>query len=99
MKTTISPASITLSLAVALSGAQSALAADVAKGSQLYMMHCASCHGPSGVPVMPGSPNFTRNEGLMQPDMVLLNAIRMGKNAMPGYFGILKDAEILDVIA
>lgn len=76
-----------------------ALAADAAKGAQLYAMHCTSCHGRSGIPVMPGSPNFTRAEGLLQPDLAIMQAIRSGKNAMPGYAGILRDNEILDVIA
>ena len=35
----------------------------------------------------------------MQPDMALLATLKAGKNAMPGYFGILSDNEILDVIA
>lgn len=76
-----------------------AQAADITKGAQLYAMHCTSCHGRSGVPVMPGSPNFARGEGLMQPDLALMASIRTGKNAMPGYVGILRDPEILDVIA
>lgn len=76
-----------------------AQAADIGKGAQLYAMHCTSCHGRSGVPVMPGAPNFTRNDGLMRPDFALMASIRTGKNAMPGYVGILKDSEILDVIA
>ena len=84
---------------IALSAAVSANAADATKGGQLYSMHCVGCHGRTGVPVMPGSPNFARSEGLMQPDLALMASIRAGKNAMPGYVGILKDSEILDVIA
>lgn len=76
-----------------------AQAADAGKGSGLYAMHCTGCHGRNGVPVMPGAPNFSRNDGLMQPDFVIMNSIKTGKNAMPGYVGILKDAEILDIIS
>lgn len=86
-------------LAAATCASAPALAADAAKGAQLYSMHCTSCHGRSGIPVMPGSPNFTRAEGLLQPDLAIMQAIRSGKNAMPGYAGILRDNEILDVIA
>lgn len=76
-----------------------AVAADINKGGQLYRLHCENCHGAAGVPVMPGAPNFQRSEKLLQPDPLLLAAIRRGKNAMPAYAGILRDHEIMDVIA
>ena len=79
--------------------ASPALAADIGKGGRIYSMHCASCHGPGGMSVMPGAPNFARNERLLQPDVMLLGSVRNGKNAMPAYVGILNDREILDVIA
>jgi cytochrome c6 len=85
-----------IALAVLATGAQ---AADIAKGAQAYATHCAMCHGANGTPVMPGTPNFRRLESLMRPDMQLLTAIRTGKGAMPAYFGVLRDREILDVIA
>ena len=74
-------------------------AADVNNGRQLYNLHCASCHGPSGISLMPAAPSIARGGTLMQPDTALLASIRSGKNAMPAYAGILKDREILDVIA
>ena len=37
-------------------------AADIGKGQRIYSMHCAVCHGPTGLAVMPGAPNFARNE-------------------------------------
>lgn len=86
-----------LSLLLLVAGA--ACAADVNKGGQLYRLHCENCHGASGVPVMPGAPNFQRSEKLLQPDPLLLAAIRRGRNAMPAYAGILRDHEIMDVIA
>lgn len=76
-----------------------ASAADIRNGSSLYTAHCAVCHGASGVPVMPNAPNFRRMEGLMKPDAQIFVAIRNGKGAMPGYYGVLKDRDILDVIA
>lgn len=74
-------------------------AADAIKGGELYAAHCAACHGASGTSVMPGAPNFARSEGMLRPDLFLLNAIKDGKNAMPAYQGILSDRDILDVIA
>lgn len=98
MKTLISFAPAALVFAV-FALPPSAQASDINNGAQLYSMHCTGCHGRNGVPVMPGSPNFARSEGLMQPDLALMGSIRAGKNAMPAYVGILKDREILDVIA
>jgi cytochrome c6 len=74
-------------------------AADINKGASLYATHCALCHGANGNPVMPGAPNFRRMETLMRPDMQILPAIKNGKGSMPGFFGILRDQEILDVVA
>ena len=82
-----------------LLGAGSAYAADVQRGGTIYATHCSVCHGSSGAPVMPGAPNFRRMESLMRPDMQLMTAIRNGKGAMPGYFGVLREREIFDVIA
>ena len=73
--------------------------ADINRGATLYATHCAACHGSNGTPVMPGAPNFRRLDALMRPDTQLLAAIRSGKGAMPGYLGVLRDREILDVVA
>ena len=80
-------------------GAGTARAADIGAGATLYATHCAVCHGARGTPVMPGSPDFRRPDALMKPDAHLLQSIRTGKGAMPGFFGILRDREILDVVA
>lgn len=74
-------------------------AADINKGRQVYMMHCASCHGVTGMSVMPGAPNFARNESMFQPDIKLVNSIRSGKNMMPAYLGILTERDMFDVVA
>lgn len=76
-----------------------ATAADVQRGSTIYSTHCAICHGVSGTPVMPGAPNFRRMESLIRPDGQLLTAIRNGKGPMPAFYGVLRDREILDVVA
>lgn len=73
--------------------------ADTINGAKLYATHCVSCHGKKGEGVMPGAPNLTRGNSLLQPDGSLLEKIKKGRNAMPGYYGILKEREILDVVA
>ena len=87
------------SFAVLLVLAMPLHAEDVVKGSQLYRMHCVGCHGANGVSPMPNAPSFARGERLMQPDMALVAAIRSGRAAMPGYFGILNDRDMLDIVA
>ncbi|HET7401082.1 MAG TPA: cytochrome c [Usitatibacter sp.] len=74
-------------------------AADTTRGSQTYAMHCAMCHGPAGQGIQPGAPKFNRGERMLQSDLVLLNSVRMGRGAMPGFMGVLRDRDILDVIA
>ena len=74
-----------------------ARAADPVRGQELFMQHCVSCHAP-GQPV-PGAPGFILQQRMLQPDSVLLEKIRSGVNAMPGYQGILDNSMILDVIA
>jgi cytochrome c6 len=73
--------------------------ADTNKGAEVYNMHCVSCHGISGVSVIPGAPNFAQDEGLMSPDGTLFISIQSGKAAMPAYRGVLSDQDILNVIA
>jgi len=88
-----------LAAVLALAAASAAHGADVIKGAQLYRQHCAGCHGQRGVSTMPAAPSFARGERLMQPDPALVASIRMGRASMPGFFGILSDREILDVVA
>ncbi|MDH3319153.1 MAG: cytochrome c [Betaproteobacteria bacterium] len=81
-----------------LAATPSVRAADVNNGRQVYNLHCAGCHGPTGLSVMPNAPNLAGGGALLRPDAAILASIRGGRNAMPAYAGILKDAEILDVI-
>lgn len=90
---------VATALALGASVPSFAPAADVMKGGQLYSMHCAACHGRNGISVVPNAPSFGRGERMMQPDMMLLASVRSGRNAMPGFLGMLSDREILDVIA
>jgi cytochrome c6 len=76
-----------------------AQAADVARGAEIYRNHCTGCHGQGGRPVMPMAPDFSRPTALLKPDLALMAAIRSGRGAMPAYQGVLRDREILDVVA
>ena len=87
---------VTLLLAT---GTGNVYAGDIDKGARLYARHCATCHGTDGVNIMPDAPNFAHSERLLRPDVFILAAIKEGKNAMPAFQGMLKDDEILDVIA
>lgn len=80
-------------------GTGGAYAGDIDKGGKLYTRHCATCHGADGVNVMPDAPNFAHSERLLRPDVFILAAIKEGKNAMPAFQGMLKDGDIMDVIA
>lgn len=92
-------AGATTAVALSLALSASARAADVENGRQVYARHCAECHGVRGNPTMPGAPDFSRLERLMQPDPVLVGKIKAGKNAMPSFFGLLRDRELFDVVA
>lgn len=74
-------------------------AANVMEGQQIYNQHCIGCHGMGGMSPIPNAPNFARGERLMQPDMALLQTIKAGKMTMPSFNGMLRDQQILDVIA
>ncbi len=95
---------MTRTLAVALTLSMAgftglAQAADPLKGAKTYNERCSDCHGPRGVPTMPGVPDFSRNQRLMQTDMDLIKTISVGKGMMPAFQGVLSEREILDVIA
>ena len=76
----------------------SSFAVDLVRGQRLYNLHCASCHGITGIPVMPDTPNLAMRNGMSQPDVVIMQAIKMGKRNMPPFLGRLNDQELLDVI-
>lgn len=75
------------------------VAGDPAKGRGTYAAHCSGCHGPNGAPTMPNIPNFTLGQGMMKSDPEIMAFVKKGKTVMPGFEGVLKDEEILDVIA
>jgi len=90
---------VVVALAAAWAYSTAAGAANVVEGQRIYQMHCIGCHGVGGQSPNPAAPNFARSERLMQPDTALLMSIKAGKMSMPSFNGILRDQQILDVIA
>ena len=76
-----------------------ALAADPKHGGEIYGEQCINCHGQRGKPNMPGVPDFSRGERLMQSDIDLIKTISRGKGMMPAYQGLLSEKDIFDVVA
>lgn len=91
-----------IAVAVAVIGLGAACpvwALDLLAGQRLYNLHCASCHGVTGIPITPETPNLALREGMAQPDIVLMQTLKVGKKAMPPYFGLLKDQDLLNIIS
>ncbi len=76
-----------------------AQAADISKGRQIYGKLCQNCHGSNGAGQLPGAPDFSRGERLLQPDSALVESVTDGKGMMPAFRGQLKDKDLLNVIA
>lgn len=85
-------------LAIALIAAPAAAAPPAGPGAQVYAEHCARCHGPEGRSDLPGTPDFTRGEGLAASDAALIDTIRNGRGAMPGFYSLIPNEELIDVL-
>ncbi|NOY63206.1 MAG: cytochrome c [Gammaproteobacteria bacterium] len=84
-------------LAFLLSGV--AHAGNPGEGAKKYNRYCTGCHGSGGRGAIPGVPDFTRGEGLLQSDIGLLSVLKAGKGMMPAFMGRMNETEMLDVIA
>lgn len=68
-------------------------------GQENYEEFCAACHGYDGIPVLPGTPNFSTGERLNKKDSELLQAIREGKgDVMPPWENVLNEQAQQDVL-
>ena len=74
-------------------------AADTQNGAKLYGQYCETCHGPNGKGNFAGTPDFSRTNVMMRSDGALFTSIKVGKGAMPGFLGILRERDLFDVIA
>jgi len=88
----------TLGVLISLAGGPAPLAEATGSGAEIYHEHCARCHGPDGVPQLPGTPDFTRGEGLRMSDQALMSAIRRGIGTMPGFDDQLENEDLIDVL-
>jgi cytochrome c6 len=88
-----------LAAALLLLASAQAPASDPLRGADLYGNHCAQCHGARGKPVLPAAPDLTLPTALLKADLTLLASIRAGRGAMPAYQGLLRDRDILDIVA
>ncbi len=75
------------------------LAGNYFKGQIIYATYCQGCHGSDGKGTLSGAPNFTRGLSLMKPDARLFDTVINGRNAMPGFQGVLKNEDIYNVIS
>jgi len=85
-------------LATSLLTMGSAVAGSPFDGRPLYYKYCFDCHEQGGSTYMINAADFRKREGLMVTDQQLLILIKNGKGIMPGYNGVLKDQQILDII-
>ena len=78
------PAIAAALLVVLLSVGERLSAADYFNGREIYDLHCQGCHGVDGVSLAPGTPDFSRGDGLFKTDVELFQQIRGGGSAPRG---------------
>jgi mono/diheme cytochrome c family protein len=81
-----------------------ASAASIARGSQIFQTHCASCHGaggkgdgPAGAALNPKPVDLTSMAG-HHPDGDFAWKIANGRGPMPGWKGVLSEPQIWDSV-
>jgi len=83
-----------------LSVATTVNAGNVGQGRAFYNDQCLRCHGSDGRGgQMPGTPNFSRGEGLRMSNVQLKTRILAGRMACPSFRGILSEKDVLDVVS
>ena len=90
---------LTATAPLAALGWSGARAADVFAGEAIYLEHCTRCHGTRGRPVLPNVPDFYQGDRLNASDGTLVRKIKAGNGLMPSYNRIIKDRDILNVVA
>lgn len=60
---------------------------------KLYHENCVMCHGEDGVPLVPGTPDFSKGERLNKSDAELLKTIKEGKEIMPSWKEVLNEEQ------
>ena len=78
--------------------------ARIAKGKQIFIKHCAGCHGIEGKGngyklLGPDPANLTASTTKKKSDAALLNTIHEGKSSMPSWKMRLSEPDSRDVLA
>nr|WKN35626.1 pyrroloquinoline quinone-dependent dehydrogenase [Tunicatimonas sp. TK19036] len=68
------------------------------RGRVVYQQHCATCHGPEKNGNPPDFPSLASLKGSMD-EAEALEKVRMGGGKMPGYKGVLSNAEESAIMA
>ena len=68
------------------------------QGRVVYLKHCGVCHGPERQGIPPSFPSIAGLKG-MKPEKTILEKIRKGGGAMPGYKGVISANEEKAIIA
>jgi mono/diheme cytochrome c family protein len=76
----------------------------MASGKQIFMKHCAGCHGAEGKGdgykmLGPDPANLTASATKKKSDVALLNTIHEGKSSMPSWKVRLSEQDSRDVLA
>nr|QUE29113.1 PetJ [Erythrotrichia welwitschii] len=78
---------------------QSAVAADIEHGGQIFSANCSACHAGGNNVIMPEK--TLKKGALVENDMnsvaAITNQVTNGKNAMPAFGGRLQEVDIDDV--
>lgn len=68
---------VSIALAPGIAGAEQQASVEV--GKAIYGQTCVACHGEDGTGTIPGTPEFTRPDGVLsKPDEVLLRHVKEG---------------------
>ncbi len=86
-------------LLAVLSLPQLVYSSDVFNGKEVFTRECMACHGAGGEGVMPGLPNFKKDQTLFKADKQLMDIIRDGRGIMPSFGGLITEEDIRDVTA
>ena len=96
--------SIVGSRAIAAQTETDSLRSDHASGEEIFVRHCAGCHGPEGkgdgyMMLGPDPANLTRPSTRQKSDATLLQTIHEGKPNMPSWKLLLSEDESRAVLA
>ena len=72
---------------------------DLEIGKWLWLSNCSPCHGETGKPVLPLTPDISIGEGIKKPLSQKLRTVRQGAGIMPAFEGKIQEEFIVDIVA